>query len=78
MLRNAGSLALVVALILLVSGAAQAMPLAGPARPSESRGIVDRFWGWLETLFQIPDPFSGQVQSVWEEEGSHADPNGIS
>ena len=76
MLRKVGLLALVLTLALLASGAAQAMPLAGSARVSESHGIVERFWGWIESLFRFGGPSSGQVKSVWEGEGSHADPNG--
>jgi hypothetical protein len=76
MLRKVGLLALVLALTLLVSGAAQAKPLAGSIRASESHGIVDRFWDWMESLFRLGGPSSEQVKSVWEEEGSHADPNG--
>lgn len=76
MLRKVGLLALFLALTLLVSGAAQARPLAGSTRASESHGIVERFWGWIESLFRVGGPSSGQVKSVWEGEGSHADPNG--
>lgn len=76
MLRKVGLLALVLALTLLVSGAAQARPLAGSTRASESRGIVDRFWDWIEALFRFGGPSSGQVKSVWAEDGSHLDPNG--
>ncbi len=74
--RKVGLLALVLALTLLVSGVAQARPLAGSARPSESHGIVERFWDWIESFFQFGGPSSGQINSVWEEEGSHADPHG--
>ena len=75
MLRKVGWLALCLALTLLVSGVAQAMPLAGSTRASEA-GIVDRFWDWIESLFRFGGPSSGKVKPVWEEEGSHADPNG--
>lgn len=75
MLRKVGLLALLLVLTLLVSGAAQAMPLAGSTRASES-GIVDRFWDWFESLFRFGEPSSGQIKSVWEGEGSHIDPNG--
>lgn len=78
MLRKVGLFALVLALTLLASGAAQAMPLAGSARASQSRAIVDRFWDWIEALFRFGGPSPGEVKSVWEEEGSHADPNGNS
>jgi hypothetical protein len=76
MLRKVGLLALVLALTLLVSGVAQARPLAGSTRASESHGIMERFWEWIESFFRFGGPSSGQVKSVWEEEGSHADPNG--
>jgi hypothetical protein len=76
MLRKVGLLALVLALTLLVSGVAQARPLAGSTRASDSHGIVDRFWDWFESLFRFGGPSSRQVKSVWEGEGSHIDPNG--
>jgi hypothetical protein len=76
MLRKVGLLALLLALTLLASGVARAMPLAGSTRASESHGIADRFWDWIESLFRFGGPSSGQVKSVWEREGSHADPNG--
>lgn len=76
MLRKVGLLALCLALTLLVTGAAQARPLAGSTRASES-GIVDRFWDWIEALFRFDGrPSSGQVHATWEAEGSHIDPNG--
>ena len=76
MLRKIGLLALFLALTLLVSGAAQAMPLAGSTRASES-GIVDRFWAWIESLFQGGHSASkGQPNVVWDLDSSHIDPNG--
>jgi len=74
MLRKVGLLALVLALTLLVSGVAQAMPLAGSSRASESYGIADRFWDWIEALFQGSS--KGQPYAVWAQDGSHIDPNG--
>lgn len=76
MLRKVGLLALVLALTLLVSGVAQARPLAGSTRASESRGIVDRFWEWIESFFQGHSASKGQPKSIWAEDGSHIDPNG--
>ena len=76
MLRKVGLLALLLALTLLASGTAQAMPSAGSSRASESHGIVDRIWDWFESHFRFGGPSSGGVKSVWEKEGSHADPNG--
>jgi hypothetical protein len=76
MLRKVGFLALVLALILLVSGGAQAMPLAGSARAAESHGILDRFWDWFGSLFQGHSASNGQPQAIWAQDGSHIDPNG--
>lgn len=71
--RKVGLLALLLALTLLVSGAAQAMPLAGSARASES-GIVDRFWDWFESLFRGHS--GSQPKAIWAQDSSHIDPNG--
>ena len=76
MLRKVGLLTLLLALTLLATGVAQAKPLAGSLRASESNGIVDRFWDWFQSLFRTGEPSSGEVKSVWEGEGSHIDPNG--
>ena len=76
MLRKVGLLALFLALTLLVSGAAQARPLAGSARPSETQGVMARVWGWLESLFRVGGSPSGEVRSTWEADGSHLDPHG--
>jgi len=77
MLRKVGLLALVLALTLLVSGAAQAKPLAGSARASESAGVIARLWDWISHLFQRPGEVSqGGITSSWEADGSHMDPNG--
>lgn len=76
MLRKVGLLALLLALTLLVSGAAQARPLAGSTRASESQGFVDRFWDWIESLFRVGGSASGEVRSTWEADGSHLDPHG--
>ena len=76
MLRKVGLLALFLALTLLVSTAAQAMPLAGSARPSETQGVVARIWEWIESFFRAKDGDAGGLSVLWEEEGSHADPHG--
>lgn len=76
MLRKVGFLALLLALTLLVSGAAQAMPLAGSTRASESHGIVARFWDWIGSLFQGHSASKGQPNAVWDLDSSHIDPNG--
>lgn len=78
MLRKAGLLALVVALILLVSGAAQAMPLAGSAWPAESAGVIERLCDWVAGFFpRLGQVSPGETSSSWEADGSHMDPNGI-
>ncbi|MEA2560275.1 MAG: hypothetical protein QOH06_1779 [Acidobacteriota bacterium] len=76
MLRKVGLLALVLALTLLVSRGAQAMPLAGSTRAAESHGILDRFWDWIESFFQSHSASKGQPKSIWAQDGSHIDPNG--
>jgi hypothetical protein len=76
MLRKVGLLALLLALTLLVSGAAQAMPLAGLTRAPESHGIVERFWDWIGSLFQGNSAPKGQPKAIWAQDGSHIDPNG--
>lgn len=69
-------LALVLALALLASGAAHAAPLAGSARASESLGIIDRLWEWLESFFQGQSSSKKGPQAIWAQDGSHIDPNG--
>ncbi|HZI72612.1 MAG TPA: hypothetical protein VFD73_01025 [Gemmatimonadales bacterium] len=76
MLRKVGLLTLLLALTLLATGVAQATPLAGSMRASESNGIVDRFWDWFQSLFRFGGSSSGEIKSLWEGEGSHAHPNG--
>lgn len=76
MLRKVGLFALLLALTLLASGVARAMPLAGSARASESHGIVDRFWDWFGSFFRAENESAGGLNVFWEEEGSHADPHG--
>lgn len=76
MLRKVGLLALLLALTLLVSGAAQAVPLAGSARPSETQGVMARIWDWIESFFRVGGSTSGDVRSTWEADGSHLDPHG--
>lgn len=76
MLRKVGLLVVFLALTLLVSAAAQAMPLAGSARPSETQGVMVRIWGWIESLFQGLSASTGQLKAMWEQDGSHIDPNG--
>lgn len=75
MLRKVGLLALVLTLTLLVSGAAQAMPLAGSARVVESAGVLAKVWDWFTHLFQRSGS-QGGTNSSWEADGSHMDPNG--
>lgn len=75
MLRKVGLLALFLALTLLVSGAAQARPLAGSARPSETHGVMAHIWDWIQSFFQERGD-AGRLNVLWEEEGSHADPHG--
>ena len=76
MLRKVGLLALFLALTLLVSGAAQARPLAGSARASESQGVVARILDWIGSLLQGNSASKDQPKGIWAQDGSHLDPNG--
>jgi hypothetical protein len=78
MLRRVGLLIVLLALMVLTTGAVQAAPrLAGPKPASESGGVLDRLWGWLSTLLPGAHPSpDGAVKSTWELDGSHLDPNG--
>lgn len=77
MLRKIGLLAVILALALLASSAAQAMPLAGSARASESGGVVARVWDWIASLFRVDSsPSEGELGATWEGDGTHIDPHG--
>ena len=77
MLRKVGLLVLFLALTLLATGAAQARPLAGSPRASETHGIMARVWDWLGSLFRAGgSSHGGAIGSTWEGDGSHMDPNG--
>ena len=77
MYRKAGLLALVLAVALLASGTARAMPLlAGSSRPAETTGVIAKLWDWFTHLFQRPGVPQGGITSTWEADGSHMDPNG--
>lgn len=75
--RKVRLVAVLLVLALLASGAAQAMPLSGgPSPASESGGILARVWEWIASLFRIDGSSGGDYKSIWEGEGSQADPNG--
>lgn len=76
MFRKVGLFALLLALTLLATGAAQARPLAGSSRASESQGVLARVWDWIGSLFQSHSASEGQPRSIWAQDGSHLDPNG--
>lgn len=78
MLRRVSLLIVLLALMILTTGAIQAAPrLAGPKPASESGGVLDRLWEWLSTLLPGAHPVSGgAVKSAWDLDGSHLDPNG--
>lgn len=77
MLRRVGLLIVLLALMVMTTGAIQAAPrVAGPRSASES-GVLDRILSWLSHL--VPGAHSnpgGGMKSSWEMEGSHLDPNG--
>jgi hypothetical protein len=76
MLRKVGLLTLLLALTLLATGVAQAKPLAGSLRASESHGVIARVWSWIAAFFQGHSASNGPLSSVWAQDGSHIDPNG--
>lgn len=73
-------IAVLVAIVFLVGGTAQAMPrTAKLARVSESGSVLTRILDWLTTLFRVQSITPGEgMKGAWEEEGSHIDPNGHS
>lgn len=76
MLRKVGVLVLFLALTLLAAGAAQARPLVGSSRATESHGLFARLMDWVESFFQRQSVSTGQPNSIWAQDGSHIDPNG--
>ena len=77
MLRRVRLLFVLVALVVLATGAVQAAPrLAGPRPASESGGVLDRLWSWLSHLFPTGATSPGGVKSTRDSDGSHLDPNG--
>lgn len=76
MFRKVGLFAVLLALALLATGTAEAMPLpAGSARPTESAGVMARLWGWVTSLLQSSGGSEG-IKGLWEGDSSHIDPNG--
>jgi hypothetical protein len=59
-------LALILVLMLLAGGAAQAMPLGAPLQSAAPGGLFDAVWTWITDLF-----LGG------EKEGCEMDPNGL-
>lgn len=73
-------IAVLVAIVFLAAGTAQAMPRTVKAvRVSESGSTLTRILDWLTKLLQTRNinP-GGEMKGVWEGEGSHIDPNGLS
>lgn len=70
-------IAVLVAIVFLVTGTAQAMPRAtGAARISETGGTLGRVLDWLTTLLSSTP--AKKLKGVWGQDGSHIDPNGLS
>jgi len=78
MMRRTRVLAVLLALVVLATGAVRAMPsMTRSARVSESEGVLARIWGWLSALFLAEGSISEDgSKAVWEKDGSHGDPNG--
>lgn len=64
------SLAVALALALVLAGSAQAGPIDRRAAPPGPAGLLDLLQDWLRSLWSAP------VSPVWEEEGGIMDPNG--
>lgn len=72
-------IAVLVAIVFLVTGTAQAMPRATKlAQVSESGSTLSRILDWLANLLRVQKTAPGGMKGSWEEEGSHIDPNGVS
>lgn len=79
MSRRARVCAVLLALLVLTTGAVQALPAVGAMRVSESEGVLARIWGWLSAVFLVDGSApSGGLTAIWEQDGSHLDPNGNS
>lgn len=60
----------VLALTLLLAGAARAQPLRDRTGPA---GVLDRFQDWISSLWTLPWE---ALSPAWEEEGGIMDPDG--
>lgn len=76
MLRKVRLVTVLLALALLASGAAQAMPVAEGPRIADSGGVLGRLWEWLASLFPGEQARQGEAEAIWEGDGSHLDPHG--
>lgn len=75
MSRNLRLIALALVFVLGTTTAVQAFPLSPRPGVAEERGdLFGVLLGWLTTLFTPSGP---GVTSIWEEEGSSMDPNGL-
>lgn len=71
MIRTLRSTSTVLALALLLTGAAQAQPLRDRTGPA---GVLDRLQHWISSLWTPPG--GALLSSAWEEEGGVMDPDG--
>jgi hypothetical protein len=76
MSRKMRSLAVLVVLVVLVTGSVSALPL-GDTRTEEGRtDFLSLVWEWLAVLIE-PGSQAGLDQGQpWDKEGSQMDPNG--
>lgn len=59
--------------LLLAAGSAQALPWGGaPALDSNSAGLVQTVWQWLNSWFAPTD----RLEASWQGQGIEIDPNG--
>ena len=76
MLRRVGLLIVLLAVMIVTTGAVQAAPRVAGPRPTSESGVLDRLLGWLSFLFPVSSSSSHGVKSTWDMDGSHLDPNG--
>lgn len=72
------SLAAAFVLVIFAAGAAQALPLSGPARPAEEGlGLLDAVWEWVVSVVRPSVVQSkSSLDPVSSEAGGMMDPNG--
>lgn len=69
-------IAVLVAIVFLAAGTAQAMPRTEAPGVSKPGGTLDKIVDWLATLLESSS--AKKLKGIWGKDGSHLDPNGFS